>query len=78
MLRKLFLLRHAPHSLASVGLVLLGFWLFPEDPGFPSLLLVAVAAPAAILLALVAFALDRRAAARARTADACYEQAYPD
>ena len=59
-------------KLAAFALAGAGFWLVPEDPAYPALLLTAVALPLALLGGLVMWILERRETARARAADAIY------
>lgn len=66
------LLTHLWIELAALALAASGFWLVPEDPTLPALLLTAVALPLALLGGLVMWILERRETARARAADAIY------
>lgn len=60
-------LNHVAIELAAVGLAGAGFWLVPEDPARPALLLTAVALPLALLGGLALWIVERREkAARAR------------
>lgn len=60
------LLTHLWIKLAALALAAAGFWLVPEDPSLPALLLTAVALPLALLGGLVLWIAERRTAARAR------------
>jgi hypothetical protein len=69
-LKKLPFLRYIWLVPATLVVVALGFWLFPEDPGFLGLLLFAIGLPLALLGSVVAAILERRVHA---PDDACYE-----
>ena len=56
-------------KLAAFALAGAGFWLVPEDPAYPALLLTAVALPLALLGGLVLWIMERREKARARATD---------
>lgn len=58
------LLSHLWVELAALALAGAGFWLVPEDPGFPARLLVAVALPLMILSWLVLWIAERPARRR--------------
>jgi hypothetical protein len=64
------LLTHLLLKLAALALAGAGFWLVPEDPSFPALILTAIALPLALLFALAWLIIERREAARAKAADA--------
>ena len=64
------LLSHFWIELAALALAGAGFWLVPEDPAYPALLLTAVALPLALLGGLVLWIMERREKARARATDA--------
>lgn len=64
------LLAHALLKLAPLALAGAGFWLVPEDPARPALLLTAAALPFALLGALAIWIIERRDAARAKAAAA--------
>lgn len=54
-------------KLAAFALAGFGFWLVPENPAYPALLLTAVALPLALLGGLALWIAERRAAARAKS-----------
>ena len=58
-------LSHLWIELAAFGLVGAGFWLVPEDPGLPALLLTAIALPL-MLLSWLALWIGERPARRRR------------
>jgi len=50
-------------KLAALALAGAGFWLVPDDPALPALVLTAVAVPLTLLFSLAYFILERREAA---------------
>lgn len=60
-------LHHLSIKLAALALALSGFWLAPQDPALPALLLTAVALPLALLGGLALWIVERREAARAQS-----------
>jgi hypothetical protein len=57
-------LTHLWIELAALALVGAGFWLVPEDPGLPALLLTAIALPLMLLCWLVLWIAERPARRR--------------
>lgn len=55
-------------KLGGTALALSGFWLVPEDPALPALLLTAVALPLALLGGLALWIVERREKARRKAA----------
>jgi hypothetical protein len=47
-------------ELAALTLAGVGFWLVPDDPALPAMLLTAVALPLALIFAFASFILERR------------------
>jgi hypothetical protein len=64
------LLTHAWIKLAALALAGAGFWLVPDDPALPAMILTAIALPLALLFSLAFLILERREAVRAKAADA--------